>query len=266
MTEPSAPASPAPPPAVDSLTPEQATAEIAETRKNPNHDWAREGRPGHRDAAERMQQLYQRVHGGAAPVAGAGGPPVSDLQRRIQELYVVPETPAAPTTTEAEAFADPADGPRTAADLNAMPPPAFTPEAAKAGWRWDEPQRQAVNATAEAEGLVPLVLDGQHVITQIAADGPVDLVANENAIIRHWGPRFHAKMDAVDRFEALLREKHPAVLAALERTGQSEHRLWLEFAAQAGEAMMDASTPGGERRLKAKYAKFVESAARAGGR
>ena len=65
----------APPPvtAVESLTAEQATAEIAATRTNPNHDWAHEGRAGHKAAAERMQQLYQRVHGGAAaPLAEIG--------------------------------------------------------------------------------------------------------------------------------------------------------------------------------------------------
>ena len=93
--EPVAPASPAPPPAVESMPREECAAEIAQMRGNPDHDVNHEGRPGHKAATERKAQLYQRVYGterasvfpskpgGSLDASGAPTPSKSDLQRTL---------------------------------------------------------------------------------------------------------------------------------------------------------------------------------------
>lgn len=77
---------------------------------------AREGRPGHKAAAERMLQLMQRAGGGSAMSPGVPAAPKSELQRKLEEKYAIPpETTDAPPS-EAEAAAQ-----RAAQDAQAWP-------------------------------------------------------------------------------------------------------------------------------------------------
>jgi hypothetical protein len=103
---------------------------------------------------------------------------------------------------------------------------------------------------------VSIVPEGQRLIAQLAGGPPVDLAATDRQLTQLWSPsERNAKLDAADRFEARLRETHPAVLAKLEGAGLTNHPDWLVFAAKAGERMVDPLTPGGFRRIREKYSK-----------
>lgn len=72
-----------------------------------------------------------------------------------------PESPA-------DAFADPADGPRTAPDLAKMPLPEVSEVGKAQGYTVDPVAVAAIYADAEAEDLVPLVYHVLTTVTQLA--------------------------------------------------------------------------------------------------
>jgi hypothetical protein len=221
MSEPTAtPAEIAP----SAMTPDQATAEIAQIRGDTNHDWHHEGRPGFDAAHERVMQLYQRAHSSAEPSGEPGAAPPDENTRRPN---IVDDGPHAI--------------PQTAAELDAVPLPAGL----------DPVMSKAVNVLAEREGVTAFVLEGRHVIAGALSGPPVDAVQAERQLQQRWGRMFPSKLEAAHlAFDALP----PDVRADLERRELDLHPAFMDYLARVGEALMDASTPGGERRLRAKYA------------
>jgi hypothetical protein len=70
---------------------------------------------------------------------------------------------------------------------------------------------------------------------------------------------FPSKLEAAHlAFDALP----PDVRADLERRELDLHPGVLDYLARVGESMLDATTPGGERRLKEKYRQWAESQTR----
>jgi hypothetical protein len=218
MSEPTAtPAELAP----SAMTPDQATAEIAQIRGNVDHDWHREGRPGFDAAQERVMQLYQRA-------------------------YSITEAPAEETAPRPNVLNDgPHATPQTAAELDAVPLPEGL----------DPVMSKAVNVLAEREGVTAFVLEGRHVIAGALSGPPVDAVQAERQLQQRWGRMFPSKLEAAHlAFDALP----PDVRADLEHRELDVHPGVLDYLARVGEALMDPSTPGGVKRLKEKYRLWAE--------
>jgi hypothetical protein len=110
---------------------------------------------------------------------------------------------------------------------------------------------KAVNVLAEREGVTAFVLEGRHVIAGALSGPPVDPVQAERQLQQRWGRMFPSKLEAAHlAFDALPSD----VRADLERRELDLHPGVLDYLARVGEALMDPSTPHGERRLRAKYA------------
>jgi predicted kinase len=132
----------------------------------------------------------------------------------------------------------------------------LSPAVVKAGFQWDDGMLRAVNAVAEREGVTALVLDGRHVVAAAVSGPPVDAVTAERQLRQRWGSMFPSKLEAAHlAFDALP----SAVRADLERRELDVHPAVMDYLARVGEALMDPTTPGGERRLKEKYRQWVES-------
>ena len=196
--EPGAPASPAPLPAVDTLTPEQAIAEVAATRANPNHDWAHEGRPGHKPATERMLALMQRAGGGSAasPTPSPSAPPKSDFQRKVEERYgLAPETTAAPPTEAAAAAAR--------AEKEAQAWPFQRPEVPE-GHTWDadaEVELRALTVTHDVPvaELNEMAVEYRRAWDRRAMDPVARVAAGKAALRQAWGQHFELQRSRADQ-------------------------------------------------------------------
>jgi len=217
-------------PAVESLSSEQATAEIAQIRGNVAHDWHHEGRPGFDAANERVMQLYQRAHASPAPKGAPGAAPPDETARRPN---IVDDGPHAT--------------PQTAAELDAVPLlGGLDPEISR-----------AANAAAERAGVTAMVLEGRHVIAQARSAGTVDFATLESRLETRYGRALPSKLDAF--FTALDDPDFPPALRAdLERTGLDLNDEVFDYLARMGESMLDATTPDGERRLRARYAEATK--------
>jgi hypothetical protein len=88
-------------------------------------------------------------------------------------------------------------------------------------------------------------------VVAAALSGPrVDPIAAERQVQQRWGRAFAAKLEAAQlAFDALP----PAVRVNLEQRDIDVHPAVLAYLARVGERLMDPSTAGGERRLKARY-------------
>jgi hypothetical protein len=210
--------------APETFTPEQEAirGQIDAIRADAAHPVNNPGHRLHEQEHEKVLGLYRQLHGGPATVGAEA--PAED----------------APPPPRPNVFDDPYAAPTTAAELGAVPLPAGL----------DPVMSQAVNVLAEREGVTAFVLEGRHVIAEALSGPLVDAVTAERQLQQRWGSMFPSKLEAAHlAFDALP----DAVRADLERRELDVHPAVLDYLARVGEAMMDASTPGGERRLKAKY-------------
>jgi hypothetical protein len=225
------------------MTPDQATAEIAQIRGDTNHDWHHEGRPGFDAAHERVMQLYQRAHSSAEPSRDSGTTPPDENTRRPN---IVDDGPHAT--------------PQTAAEALAIPPREFSESARAQGWTWDETKRAQAYTEAEAEDLLPTARRIEALIHELAGTPMPTAEETEDQLIRERGAaRFDAEAARATEAWTLLERRLPAVAAELTRTGQRYHRRTFDELLALHTALYDATTPHGERRLRAKYRQWAES-------
>jgi hypothetical protein len=237
------------------MTSEQATAEIARIRGAVDHPWHQAGHREHPAALERMFRLYQRAHSPAS--AEPARPEPGSFTDRVKQAYGQAPTPAAtpappsdtgsPSPPPPSVFDDPATSPRTAAELDAVPPPALDP---KSGLEWDTAKLGAVNAAAEREGLTAFVLEGRQVLAQAATRPRVVHDEAARVLQGRWGSAFSSKLAAAHR---ALDALPPEELAGWEARDLDFQPDVMEYMARVGEEMVNPLTPGGWRRLWGKY-------------
>ena len=189
-------------PQVESLTPEQAAAEITAIRGNAEHDFHHEGRPGHESAMVRLEQLYRRREGGAS-VPGASvapPPPKSDLQRKIEERYgIEPEAPEAPRTEPA--VATPQDA---APDWSGFQRPEV-PE----GETWDESAEHALRALTVSHDvpvteLSEMAQEYRRAWDRREMDPKARVMAGLTQLRQAWGEHFDLKQTRATQMFAEL--------------------------------------------------------------
>jgi hypothetical protein len=185
---------------------------------------------------------------------------VSDFQRKVEEKYAVrPETPAAPPTEAAAsaraAMPDPTAPPATAAEALQAPPPELSLAAQQQGIRSDPEERQRVYAEAEREGVIPFARQAERLFAELVGQPMPTGEETEDRLYRLRGAaRVEAGNRRVTDSWEWLTATVPATAAWLKRTGLLYHERTWDLLLELYNARYDASTPGGERRRKAKYA------------
>lgn len=203
MSQPSAPPSPVPP--VETLTPDQATAEIAQIRGNVAHDFHHEGRPGHDAALERLDQLYQRLAGHTPPT----------------------EPPAEPT----EATSEPPS--RLVEDREALAWTFDRPPVPE-GQEWDERAELALRALTHMHDVpVAEVQAATHdyraAWDRRAMDPEARREARDAALEQAWGDHVDLKLA---RAAAMAQELPPRLLQHAQQVGMHyDAPIWLRLAA-----------------------------------